>query len=172
MYSLEYEALIRVLRQLGFSGEFYADISSQAALKNGGRVILIVQNGNVTSCFILNRNGQKLHHDAEAQHLLAKLGILEWKRASATTTENLTAPPVAALIAKKSTDSNGYFIPQQHLRVPEAQMRTWSMLERSVYFLADGKHSIEQIAKLLSRPITAIEQIIYRFEASGIIVRL
>jgi hypothetical protein len=185
MYSLEYGMMIRVLHQLKSSGEFHADVPPQAALKSGGHIVLFMQSGNVVSCLIFNSNGQKLYHDAEAQRLLPKLGVLEWKRASSTpsntfnpntpntiTNKPNTFDPITPPVAPKAnyTERKRHFNPRR-LRVSETQMRSWSILERSVYSLADGVHSIEQIATLLSRPTTVIEQIIQNFEASGIITR-
>lgn len=171
MYSLEYGTMTQVLRQLGFSGEFHAKVSSQPALREGGEVVLLVQNGNVISCFIFNKKGQKLYHDVEAQRLLPKLGILDWQLTSSSFSPTANSvPPPAALPVNPTPSQKIGPIPQRR-SVPEAQMRTWSMLERSVYSLVDGKHSIEQIATLLSRPISTIEQIIHKFEVSGVIVR-
>jgi hypothetical protein len=165
MYSLEYKLMVQVLRQLKSSGEFHADVSSQAALRRGGQVVLQVSGGNVISCLILNRSGQTLYHDADAQRLLLKLGVLDWKLVTSTAakTSHAVAPPT------KPAEGNGHFYPRR-LTVPEAQMCTWSALERSVYSLADGRRSIEQIASFLSRPLPVIEQVIYDFQVSGVIV--
>jgi len=162
--------MVRVLHQLGSSGEFHADVPSRAALRGGGRVILLVQNGNVVSCFIFNKNGQKLYHDNEAQRLLLTFGTLDWKLVSSISPK--AASPVTPSPAQKAkpAESNGYFIPRR-LMVPDAQLHAWSTLERSVYFLVDGTRSIEQIATLLSRPITVIEQVIHNFEVAGVIAQ-
>src|SRR5579884_4436256 len=97
MYSLAYGMMVQVLRQLGYSGEFHADVTPHAALKEGGRVVLVVRNGSVISCHIFDKHGQKLYHDAEAQRLLPTFGILNWKLAPAhsTRTANPVTPPVA-----------------------------------------------------------------------------
>jgi hypothetical protein len=44
-------------------------------------------------------------------------------------------------------------------------MRPWTVLQRSVYLLADGTRSIEQIAALLSRPPQIIEQTLRELQA-------
>lgn len=168
MYSLEYKMILQVLRQLGSSGEFHADISPQAALRDGGYVALRVQNGNVISCFIFNRNGQKLYHDAEAQFLLPKFGALDWQFVSSTPPKPASPNPPLVLPGVKPVQRDEDFIPQRHTVSPN-QMRTWSTLERSVYSLADGTRTVEQIATLLSRPNQIIEQIIHNFELSGVI---
>jgi hypothetical protein len=175
MYSLEYEMLLQVLRQLGSSGEFHAEIPSQAALREGGYVVLRVQSGNVISCFIVNKKGQKPYHDVEAQRLLPKLGILDWQLVSATEGRHKAQPlhdaspvPPLAVPSVKPVERNENFIPQRRMVSP-AQTRTWSTLERSVYSLADGTRTIEQMAKLLSRPVQTIEQVIHHFDVSGII---
>jgi hypothetical protein len=168
MYSLEYKMILQVLRQLGSSGEFHADISSQAAFRDGGYVVLRVQNGNVISCFIFNRNGQKLYHDAEAHVLLSKLGVLDWQLVSSTSPKPASPKPTTSVLGVKPVQREGDLVPQRHMVSPD-QIRTWSTLERSVYSLADGTRTIEQIAMLLSRPNQIIEQIVQNFELSGVI---
>src|SRR6185437_14302408 len=84
MYSLEYGRMVQILHQLRSSGEFHADIPPRSPLKQGGRIILLVQKGNIVSCFILDRNGQKLYHGNEAQRLLPMLGVLDWQLIPAT----------------------------------------------------------------------------------------
>ena len=170
MYSLEYRMMVHVLHQLGSSGEFHAEISSRAALKGGGRVVLVVQSGKVISCFIFNKNGQKLYHDNEAQRLLLTLGVLDWKLVPSTSTKASGPVTPSPALSAKPAERNEHFIPRR-LMVPNTRLNTWSTLERSVYLLADGTRSIEQIAKLLSRPIMTIEQIIRNFEIVGVIVQ-
>jgi hypothetical protein len=168
MYSLEYKMMVQVLRQLGHSGEFHAEVPPRAGLREGGHVVLVVHGGTVISCLILNQNGQKLYHDDDAQRLLLKFGILDWRSAASTSAKSAqtvhpTTPPV------KSAENNGRFYPRR-LLISEEQMRAWSALERSVYFLADGRHSVEQMARLLSRPLPLVEQIIHDFQVAGLIV--
>lgn len=160
--------MIQTLRQLGFSGEFHASVPSQAALREGGQVILLVHGGNVVSCSILNKNGQKLYHSTEAQRLLPKLGILDWKLVPPLAAKTVNADNPANASMAKPAEKDKHFIPHR-LVVPMAEIRTWSTLQRSVYFLIDGIRSTEQIAMLLSQPLPTIEQIIHDFQASGTI---
>jgi hypothetical protein len=168
MYSLEYKMILQVLRQLGSSGEFHADLSPQAALRDGGYVVLRVQNGNVLSCFIFNRNGQKLYHDAEAHILLPKFGVLDWQLVSSAPAKPAMPKHTTGVLGAKTVQRGEGFIPQRRM-VPPDLMRTWSTLERYVYSLVDGTRTVEQIATLLSRPKQIIEQIVHNFELSGVI---
>jgi hypothetical protein len=169
MYSLEYERMVQVLRQLRSSGEFHADIPSRPPLRQGGRIILLVQKGNVVSCFILDKNGQKLYHDAEAQRLLPMFGVLDWKLInSAPTKTTASATSSSSIPAMYPTENLAGFIPRR-LGISPGQAYAWSALERSVYSLVDGTRSIEQIALILRRPTTTIEQVIRGFEASRVI---
>ena len=168
MYSLEYRMMLHVLRELASSGEFRADIPPQAALREGGHVVLYVQNGKVTFCFILNKKGQKLYHDAEVQRLLPKFGILDWQLVPSAPPKTASLNPPLAVPGVKPMQRDEDFIPQ-HRMVTPAQMRGWSTLERSVYSLADGTRTVEQIAKLLSRPNETIGQILHNFEVSHVI---
>jgi len=167
MYSLEYRMMVQVLRQLGYSGEFHADVPPQAALRGGGGAVLIMHRGNVASCFILDKYGQKIYHDEEAAYLLSSCGILDWRLAPSTSGRRATAPGASTT---KPLEYNRPPIPYR-LAISESQMRTWSPLERSVYILCDGTHSVEQIAALLSRPLSMIGLILYRLEISGAITR-
>jgi hypothetical protein len=168
MYSLKYEMMIQVLQQLSYSGELQANIPSQAALREGGLVVLLVQKGKVTSCLIFDKNGHKLHDDAQAQRRLLKLGIVDWHLVSSTRSQTASPVPLStapeAIPAQREQD----LIPQ---RLPgyQTQMPTWSILERSVFSLADGTRTIEQIATLLSRPIQTIVEVIYKLAKSGAI---
>lgn len=168
MYSLEYKMLLQVLHQLGASGEFQADIPPQAMLRDGGYVVLHVQNGDVVSCFISNKNGKKWYYDAEVQYLLLKFGILDWQLVSSASPETATSISSPAVSEAKPVERNENFVPQRCMVSP-TRMHDWSILERSVYSLADGTRTIEQMAKLLSRPNQTIEQVIHDFEISGVI---
>ncbi len=84
MYSLKYEMMIQVLQQLAYTGELQANIPSQAALREGGRVVLLVQKGKIISCPIFDKNGHKLYDDVQAQRRLLKLGIVDWHLVSST----------------------------------------------------------------------------------------
>jgi len=160
--------VVRVLQQLRSSGEFQATVPPHAKLKNGGEAILQVKNGAVTSCLILNKDGQKAYHDDDAQRVLLTFGVLDWQLVTAMPSRPAGALSTTArnVLAERSQRR----IPQR-LKVSEEQYRNWPALERSVYFLADGAHSIEQIAQILSRPEAAIEQIVHNFEAHGVIAR-
>jgi len=185
MYSLAYGMMVQVLRRLGYSGEFQADVAPNATLKEGGSATLAVNNGNIVSCFVFNKYGQKLYHDAEAQRLLPTFGVLDWKLVpvNSTRTVNPITPPMMPALTKtvnpitppmmpvvKPIEGKRRSIPRR-LQVSEIQVRTWSALERSVYFLADGVRSTEQIAMLLSRSPATIEQIINNLEMAGAIIQ-
>ncbi len=168
VYSLDYNMVIQVLQQFRYSGEVHADVPLQAKLREEGRVILIVYNGIIRSCFILDRNGRKLYHDVEAQRFLLKQGVLEWKLVPFTSpppTEPTHPPPIAP---PRNSSSSTHFYPRR-LAVSQAQMRTWSVLQRSVYLLSDGTRDQTQIATLLSRPLTLIEQTILQLQQLGAI---
>ncbi len=169
MYSLNFEMMIQALQLFRPTGEFRALVSPQPALKEGGQAVLTVQNGTITSCFILNKAGQKIYHDAEASYLLPRLGVLDWQLVSSipTAPEPVKKPDTAPTpIARQA--SAGAFYPR-HRPVPPSRMRTWTMLHRSVYGLADGTRSSEQIAALLSRSPRAIEQVLHDLQAFGAI---
>ncbi len=168
MYSLDYDMVVQVLHQFQYSGEVHADVLPQARLREGGRVVLIVSNGIVGSCFILDRNGQKLYHNAEAQRHLPKFGVLQWKLIPFTSplpTKSAHAAPIAQPI----DTSRDVHISPRRLAVPQAQMRAWTVLQRSVYLLCDGTRTQEQIAVLLSRPLSLIEQTISELQRLGVI---
>jgi hypothetical protein len=168
MYSLNYNMVVQVLRQFNYSGETHADIPAQVALKGGGHAILNVQNGVIISCLILNKNGQKLYHNAEAQNLLLRIGVLEWELAPLAPSQPTASAYLSPPAQPKNTYHNVHVRPLRRV-LPRNEMRGWSSLQRSVYFLCDGIHSCEQIAKLLSRPPNVIEQVIHNLQALGVI---
>jgi hypothetical protein len=164
MYSLDYAMMSQVLQQFHYTGNVSSHVPLHPALGESGYVLLAVEEGAVLSCVILNTYGQKLSSGAEASRLLAQLGVLEWDLARSffPPSSRPTSPSPAA----PSLDP-GHLAPLHHLNVPQEQLRTWSMLYRSVYCLCDGTHTSEQIRTLLSRPRPVIEQVIHDLLAMG-----
>jgi hypothetical protein len=183
MYSLTFDMMVQTLRQFGYTGEAHADIPARSVLKGGGRVVLIVQNGTITDHFIFNKSGQKLYDGTESVLILARLGILNWRLAPLSS-PNIARDARSALSPQAARDARSALSPQaarppekstfftpRRLTVPQSQMRTWSTLHRSVYLLADGTHTIEQIAALLTRPPQIVEQAIQDLQMIGAINR-
>src|SRR5689334_20578708 len=177
--------MVQMLQQFGYSGEVHADISSQAVLKGAAKVVMAVHDGTVLSCLILNRKGQKLYHDMEAQFIISRLGELEWQLisssspAAAPKTVKPPGPPPATV---KPPGPLSIGPPQRPVPVSmaalsrprrraqaQSQISNWPALQRSVYLLADGARTIEQIAKLLSRHPDVIGQAVRDLQAFGAI---
>jgi hypothetical protein len=171
LYSLKYEMMVQIVRQFKYSGQFRADILAQVALKEGGQAILIVNEGRITSCFILNKYGQKLYTDMDAVSLLLRLGVLDWQLVSSPAPPSISKEMAQSSLPSIATRSAGtnFSMRLRHVPVQQSQIRTWSTLQRSVYALADGTRSIEQIAILLSRPLDMIEQVMRLLQESGVV---
>ena len=196
MYSLAYNKIIQVLLQYKYSGEAHATFSARSPLKQEGRIILTSQSGRVIACFIMNKSDQKLYHDQEAQRLLPSFGVLEWRLVPFTTSSKTATPsrpmqsfqPTAQsfqvsgpsfqaaeqMFQNTATPSfqnppmnnNRLFYPQK-LPVPTMIMGDWPTLQRSVYFLSDGKRTLAQIATLLARPLPQVEQAVSDLQRMG-----
>ncbi len=167
MYSLTYKMMVQILQQFEYTGEVHADIPS-GSVPNGRRVVLIVLDGQVTTCFILNQAGQKLYHDAEGLTFITRLGMLEWKLVSTllpgTTGANAASPKQSTPFYPRHTSAA-----TQEASTAQIPMHTWPTLQRSVYLLADGTRTLEQIASLLSRSPQIIGQVIHNLQLIGYI---
>jgi len=159
--------MVQTLRQFAYTGEAHAEISARSALKGGGRAALVVQSGNLTGCFIFNKDKQKLYDGMEAQQMLKRLNVLDWSLVSPSSSPASVRSyqPATPYQAAKEPDTRA-FCPRR-LVLSQSQMRTWSPLHRSVYFLADGMHTTEQIAILLSCSQQAVEQAIQDLRIIG-----
>src|SRR5579884_1751526 len=106
MYNLTYEMMVQTLRQFAYTGEAHADIPARSALKGGGRAVLVVQNGNLTGCFIFNKGKQKLYEGTEAQLMLTRLNVLDWNLVSPSSSSAgaRNYQPVTPLQAAKGPD--------------------------------------------------------------------
>ncbi len=158
-----------MLRQFAYSGEAHANIVPHTLLREGGSAILVVQDGKIIASVILHKNGKKLYQGTEAQNLLSRLGILIWELVE------VSAPSVRQLTdISKSTSPMGRvrtFCPRR-VPVSQSQIHQWPKLQRSVYLLADGTRSCEQIAKLLSCSKTLVEQSVQNLQLLGAIEKL
>jgi hypothetical protein len=164
MHSLRYEVIIQMLQEFGYSGEAHANIAPYILLREGGRAILIVQDGRITASLILHKNGRKLYDDAEAQNILSLLGVLEWELV-----ETYTAPaPPLHRTSQSAAPTAGTFYPRR-APVASSTVHHWAKQLRCVYLLADGTHSVEQIGRLLSYSKTLVEESIQNLRSLGAI---
>jgi hypothetical protein len=167
MHSLRYEVILQMLQQFGYSGVAHATIAPFVLLREGGRAILIAQDGKITTSLIVHKNGRKLYDGMEAQNILSRLGRLEWELVE---TYPLSAPPprgtpLPVTPMEKRTDT---FYPRR-VSVPSYTVHQWTRQLRSVYLLADGTHSIEQIGRLLSYSKALVEESLQRLRSLGAI---
>lgn len=166
MYSLDYDMVIQVLQQFRYSGEVRAHVQPHSKFKGGGHVVLVVQNGEITSCLLFSSREQKPYHNTDAVRFLSKLGVLEWELIPIAPSQ--PSSPLATPSSK--IDDRTDFSPRRRT-ISQIQVGTWPVLQRSVYALSDGTHSVKQIALLLSQPITIIEQVIYDLQRTGALER-
>lgn len=166
MHSLRYEVILQMLQQFGYSGEAHATIAPSALLREGGRAILMAQNGKIITSLIVHKNGQKLYNGTEAQNILPHLGRLEWELVE---TRALSAPlPRGTSLSAMPIERTGTFYPRR-TPVPLYTVHQWTKQLRSVYLLADGTHSIEQIGRLLSYSKALVEESLQRLQSLGAI---
>jgi len=168
LYNLNYDMIIQILQQFNYSGEAHANTPPAHSIEKGGRIILHVQKGTVISCLILSKNGQKLHHDAEAQRLILKMGVLEWDLTPYTPSQVMDVTQLSLQTLRRNTFPDSHASPQRRASY-QNEVCSWLSLQRSVYYLCDGKHSSEQIAVLLSQSPHTIEQILHHLQKSGAI---
>jgi hypothetical protein len=215
VHSLDYNRIVLVLQKFNYSGEAHANIPPQPKMREGGKVVLTVKDGQILSCLILDKLGRTVFHDRGVSPLLDKLGVLEWDlvRTSSSSSHKNTGPitstPRGMTPAPRGmidtprgmtpppggmtpppggmTPPPGGYInqpspylsrqpgqlprsrsPRQRAVTPE-QLRSWLILQRSVYMLCDGTHNSEQIATLLSRPLNEIERILDNLRRSNAI---
>jgi hypothetical protein len=92
----------------------------------------------------------------------------------AYTPRGITPPPAGYInqaspyISRQPGKIQRNSFPRQKIVTPE-QLRSWPILQRSVYMLCDGTHNYEQIATLLSRPLNEIERILDNLRRSNAI---
>jgi hypothetical protein len=94
MYSLEYDMLLQILQQFRYTGEVHANLPPQKQIKEGGKVVLFVNEGVVSAGFILKHNGQKIQELSKVRLLLLKPGVLNWELVPISDSKSVgTAPP-------------------------------------------------------------------------------
>jgi len=197
VHSLDYNRIVLVLQKFNYTGEAHANIPAQPKMKEGGKVVLMVKDGHIISCLILDKLGQTVSYGQGVSPLLAKLGVLEWDLVrTSSSPSHMTPGPMTPAPRGMTPPRGGMMYPPRDMGytsrgmtpppgsysnqpppyqnrqsghiarskcprrrpVTQEQMYTWSILERSVYMLCDGTHNYEQIAALLSRPLTIIER--------------
>ncbi len=78
MYHLNYKKMSKRLQRLRYWGIVSSFVPAYTTLGQSGYILLMVEDGAVTSCVILNEHGRRLHCGVSASHLLPRFGVLEW----------------------------------------------------------------------------------------------
>ena len=92
MHSLDYNRIVLVLPKFNYSGEARANIPPHAKMRDGGKVVLTVKDGQIVSCLILDSLGRIVSHDRGFSPLLTKLGVLEWDLVRTSSSSSHTNP--------------------------------------------------------------------------------
>jgi hypothetical protein len=77
-YRLDYKTMSKRLQRLRYWGIVSSFVPASTALGQSGYILLMLEDGAVMSCVILNEHGRRLHFGVNASHLFPRLDGLEW----------------------------------------------------------------------------------------------
>lgn len=144
------------------TGKLYADVPSGIApIRGPCRIEIIINAGDIVSCIIVNKSGDRVAGN-EAMQKLARLGRLNW-------TFTPQANPVA-LSAISTLAGEQSLIPRRTASTGQLQIRSWSRLHKLVFALADGTTSAAKIAETLSTTPELVNQALTDLQTIGVIV--
>ena len=127
---------------------------------------LVMVQGSIHSCTITSKDGRVLLQQQEAYHALGRCGELEWQvkafPATALSLEQSRTRPLAGTEERGTrTESGPLSIPT--LRISPLSSEILASLShpyRMALVLVDGKRSIHEIARLLSKSPRDIQQML------------
>lgn len=170
MYSLDTETMLQLAQNYQQTGLFFADLPPGAAgTRFPCRASMNMLDGTLIDCRIETLNGRTHLVGREALQELHRFGILEWNLSLPpdTSTNSRTTSPTSIMpysprdlaTTDQPTDGN-MLIPTRTVNVSPGQMAEWPRLYRKVYFMVDGKNTVEKIADILSLPVVTVEKVI------------
>jgi hypothetical protein len=154
VYNLDVETMRKIMRTHKKTGYLRADLlSGIPSLRQPCQVEIVLKAGDIVSCSIISNRRQLLTGDKAYQEL-TRLGQLDWNFVPQLPPAVSSEP--AALPAEKKIIA----YPRRIAIVDQWQMRSWHLMHKQVYGLADGKRSVAEIADLLSTTPETIEAIL------------
>ena len=173
-YPLDLTTLLHILSRQKQTGKLFAEVRIPGSRKLGC-AYLSLYNGNadISSCIIVVDENSVLT-DREAFEYLKKLGTLEW----VYTAQNISKPlppasssPVPASSSQDNAFSTTSF-PVRVRVVTVEEFITWGSMHRlyrSVYNMADGRRTIEDIAAVLGKSVEAVGEILFFLLKHGVV---
>lgn len=181
-YRLDLNTLLLMLRHS--TGSLYSEVQHMPGIKGRCRISLRLERGVIQACAIANEQGDELFAgDAAIKRI--QNHVLAWHyREEKTTTHTLrettshlsreTAPqlprelpPRLSLVPMSRSP-----IPLRRYAISHPEFLAWPRLYRAVYSLIDGKTSVDDIVRLLSREqgTERVLEVIARLQREGLIV--
>lgn len=163
VYTLDLVTIMQIMQAHKKTGALHADLPSGVPkLREPCRVEIALEAGNIFSCAIISKRGSLLTGD-EAYQKLVHLGRIRWtfvpQQSSVQPSES------ANRASEKAVVSHPYRVGV----IEQEQIRSWRLMYKMVYGLADGTRNIEEIAALLSTTPEAIEEVLRDLQSMRVI---
>lgn len=160
-YRLDLDTLLLMLGQS--TGSLYSEFQFIPEVKRRCQVFLCLEQGVVKNCTITSERGSEIASGAVATKLIQHL-VLEWHytesqhlpvpKHTTSYSQVIQMPPHRALsgpLRHPAVPMQRSPIPHRISTVSQNEFMLWPRLYRSVYFLIDGRVSVDDIVRLLAR---------------------
>lgn len=163
MYTLDLVTIMQIMQAHRKTGRLQADLPAGIPkLREPCRVEIALEAGNISSCAIISKRGSLLTRD-EAYQKMVHLGRIRWtfvpQNSSVQPLESANRVPGKAVVSR----------PYRVGLIEQEQMRSWRLMHKMVYGLADGTRTIEEIAGLLSATPETIEGVLHDLQSMRVI---
>jgi len=180
-YRLDLDTLLLMLGES--TGSLYSEFQYIPEVKRRCQVFLYIERGIVKNCTITSERGSEIASGAAATKLIQHQ-VLEWHyteneqmpapKHTTSYSQAISMPPRRAL----SGPLHQFPVPVQRSPIPrristvsQREFMLWPRLYRSVYFLIDGKVSVDDIVRLLAREqgTEKVHEVLLYLQQAGLI---
>ena len=170
-YLLPVVAVVETMKGLPETVSFQAQLPAMPHLSSEICFAqVIVGQGDCQFCTVVTRTGQILLQHQEAFTLVQQLGKLVW-RLSTPTSEPLSLLPDHSFPSQEANAGRdlAQLLPQRTGELLPIQMQALPAAQRRVWFLVDGQKTIEQLARLLTKSVGDVYQLLLTLQEQQLI---
>ncbi len=173
MYHLDFATMLRLVQEFRRNGSLHTELQvSTLNIKELCQAQIVLVEGKIASCSILNKSGVLLFESNDALRVLSRAGALDWIWNQQQTRVTRATPSVLQNVPASQPQIRASLVPRRLIQPDARTLSEWPREYIRVFGLIDGERNVSKIAAMLSIPSEKLEgvlEMLHKLQALGFI---